>query len=291
MLPERKGIAASLPGAAPAQLETEVARKLENALAPLQGLKNITTKVQDGAVTVTAEFRLEKPVQEAVDDVRSAVQGVRSDLPSDLRDPIVKKIDLSGQPVLAYTVRLRMAEFGVVHRYEPSGALHGLLRVRAFTQDDAHIFCREDQIVQEVQDFCALADRVYKDFGFTYSIKLALRPDKRFGSDAMWDQAEAELRDAVVASGVSASEWASHFDTVNVCFSKGLGAPVGSALCGSRELIAEVLYVGQPAVVLRQRLEPGEVRHQRRLAEDGPLGGGELGEYEREQHGRLSSNG
>ena len=84
-------VTASLPGAAPAQLETEVARKLENAVATLQGLKNITTKVQDGAVTLTAEFRLEKPVQEAVDDVRSAVQGVRSDLPGDLRDPIVKK--------------------------------------------------------------------------------------------------------------------------------------------------------------------------------------------------------
>ncbi len=99
-------VTASLPGAAPAQLETEVARKLENAVATLQGLKNITTKVQDGAVTLTAEFRLEKPVQEAVDDVRSAVQGVRSDLPGDLRDPIVKKIDLAGSPVLAYTVRV-----------------------------------------------------------------------------------------------------------------------------------------------------------------------------------------
>ncbi len=98
-------ISASLPGAAPAQLETEVARKLENAVAPLQGLKNVTTKVQDGSVTVTAEFRLEKPVQEAVDDVRSAVQGVRSDLPSDVRDPIVRKVDLAGQPVLAYTIR------------------------------------------------------------------------------------------------------------------------------------------------------------------------------------------
>jgi multidrug efflux pump subunit AcrB len=96
---------ASLPGAAPSQLETDVARKLENALAPLQGLKHITTKVQDGAVAITAEFRMEKPVQEAVDDVRSAVQGVRADLPSDLRDPIVQKINLAGTPVLAYTVR------------------------------------------------------------------------------------------------------------------------------------------------------------------------------------------
>ena len=96
---------ASLPGAAPSQLETDVARKLENALAPLQGLKHITTKVQDGAVAITAEFRMEKPVQEAVDDVRSAIQGVRADLPSDLRDPIVQKINLAGTPVLAYTVR------------------------------------------------------------------------------------------------------------------------------------------------------------------------------------------
>lgn len=98
-------VTANLAGAAPSRLETDVARKLENALAPLQGLKHITTKVQEGVVTITAEFRMEKPVQEAVDDVRSAVQGVRADLPSDLRDPIVQKINLAGTPVLAYTVR------------------------------------------------------------------------------------------------------------------------------------------------------------------------------------------
>jgi multidrug efflux pump subunit AcrB len=98
-------VTASLPGAAPSQLETDVARKLENALAPLQGLKHITTKVQDGSVSITAEFRLEKPGQEAVDDVRSAIQGVRADLPGDLRDPVVQKINLAGTPVLAYTVR------------------------------------------------------------------------------------------------------------------------------------------------------------------------------------------
>ena len=96
---------ASLPGAAPTQLETDVARKLENALAPLQGLKHITTKVQDGPVSITAEFRMEKPVQEAVDDVRSAIQSVRADLPGELRDPIVQKINLAGTPVLAYTLR------------------------------------------------------------------------------------------------------------------------------------------------------------------------------------------
>ncbi|MES2980663.1 MAG: efflux RND transporter permease subunit [Pseudomonadota bacterium] len=97
-------ISASLPGAAPAQLETEVARKLENSIATVQGLKHIYTKVQDGGVTLTAEFRLEKPVQEAVDDVRSAVARVRSDLPADVRDPIVSKMDLAGQPVLAFTI-------------------------------------------------------------------------------------------------------------------------------------------------------------------------------------------
>ncbi|MEY2685665.1 MAG: Swarming motility protein SwrC [Pseudomonadota bacterium] len=98
-------VTASLPGAAPAQLETDVARKLENAIAPLQGLKHITTKVQDGVVTLTSEFRLEKPVQEALDEVRSAVQGARADLPSDLRDPVVQKLNLAGTPVLAYTIR------------------------------------------------------------------------------------------------------------------------------------------------------------------------------------------
>jgi threonyl-tRNA synthetase len=99
---------------------------------------------------------------------------------------------------------MRMAEMGCCHRNEPHGALHGIMRVRQFTQDDGHIFCREDQIVEEVRKFCALADRVYKELGFeSYKIKLALRPEKRFGSDAMWDQAENELRDAVHAAGLA----------------------------------------------------------------------------------------
>jgi threonyl-tRNA synthetase len=102
---------------------------------------------------------------------------------------------------------LRLYENGCCHRNEPHGALHGLMRVRQFTQDDAHIFCREDQIVEEVKAFCALADRIYKDFGFTYAIKLALRPEKRFGSDADWDKAENELRDAVVAAGLAIPEY------------------------------------------------------------------------------------
>jgi len=103
---------------------------------------------------------------------------------------------------------LRIYENGCCHRNEPHGALHGLMRVRQFTQDDAHIFCREDQIVDEVRSFCALADRIYKDLGFeSYAIKLALRPDKRFGTDEMWDQAEAELRDAVAAAGLANEDY------------------------------------------------------------------------------------
>ncbi|MGJ8757377.1 efflux RND transporter permease subunit [Acinetobacter sp. HC8-3S] len=98
-------VTAALPGAAPPQLETEVARKIENSIATLQGLRNQYTKIQDGVVTVTAEFQLEKPLQEAVDDVRNAVSQVRSDLPADLRDPIVSKINLSGSPILTYTIQ------------------------------------------------------------------------------------------------------------------------------------------------------------------------------------------
>ena len=102
---------------------------------------------------------------------------------------------------------LRLYENGCCHRNEPHGALHGLMRVRQFTQDDAHIFCREDQIITEVRAFCELADRIYKDFGFTYSIKLALRPEKRFGTEEMWDMAETELRNAVIEAGLATPEY------------------------------------------------------------------------------------
>ena len=97
-------VTATLPGAAPAQMETEVARKIENAIASLQGIRHIYTKAQDGVATVTAEFRLEKPTQEAVDDVRDAVSSIRTDLPGDLEDPIISKVDLAGMPILTYTV-------------------------------------------------------------------------------------------------------------------------------------------------------------------------------------------
>ena len=97
-------INAALPGASPEQLENEVARRLENSIAKLQGLRHIYTTVRDGNVSITAEFRLEKPVQEAVDDVRSAISEVRADLPSELREPVVSKLNVAGSPILAFTV-------------------------------------------------------------------------------------------------------------------------------------------------------------------------------------------
>jgi threonyl-tRNA synthetase len=98
---------------------------------------------------------------------------------------------------------LRMAEFGACHRYEPSGALHGIMRVRAFTQDDAHIFCTEDQVPAETARFVALLRSVYEDFGFpSFRIKFADRPDMRAGDDATWDRAEASLRRACELAGV-----------------------------------------------------------------------------------------
>jgi len=97
-------VTASLPGASPAQMETDVARKLEDSVATVQGVKHIYTIVQTGTVTVTVEFRLEIPTQEAVDGVRDAVSRIRSSLPGDLRDPVVAKVNLSGSPILTYTV-------------------------------------------------------------------------------------------------------------------------------------------------------------------------------------------
>jgi threonyl-tRNA synthetase len=102
---------------------------------------------------------------------------------------------------------IRYAEFGSCHRNEPSGALHGLMRVRAFTQDDGHVFCTEEQVQSEVTAFHAQAMRVYRDFGFSdITIKIALRPDKRVGSDADWDRAEAALRAALSSVGVPWTE-------------------------------------------------------------------------------------
>jgi len=98
---------------------------------------------------------------------------------------------------------LRLGEFGACHRNEPSGALHGIMRVRGFTQDDGHIFCTEEQIQSEVSNFIALLRKVYRDFGFEEILyKLSTRPEKRVGSDEIWDRSEAALQTALVAEGI-----------------------------------------------------------------------------------------
>ena len=112
-------------------------------------------------------------------------------------------VQIFNQGIKSYRdLPLRLAEFGSCHRYEPSGAMHGIMRVRGFTQDDAHIFCREDQITEEGVAFCALLASVYRDLGFDkFRIKFSDRPAKRAGSDAVWDQAEAALMEATRAAG------------------------------------------------------------------------------------------
>ena len=131
---------------------------------------------------------------------------------SEKRDYAVKPMNCPGhvqvfnQGLRSYRdLPLRLAEFGSCHRNEPSGALHGLMRVRGFVQDDAHIFCTEDQIDSEAQAFNRLVMKVYKQFEFNdVSVKLSLRPEKRAGSDETWDKAEEGLRNALRACDV---EW------------------------------------------------------------------------------------
>ena len=123
-------VTAQLPGASPSQLETDVARKLENQIATLQGVKHIYTSVQDGVSTTTVEFRLEKPTQEAVDDVRDAVSRVRSDLPADLRDPVISKFDLAGSPILTYTVASSRMDDEALSWFVDDTVTRALLSVR-----------------------------------------------------------------------------------------------------------------------------------------------------------------
>jgi len=113
-------------------------------------------------------------------------------------------VQIFNQGIKSYRdLPLRMAEFGSCHRYEPSGALHGLMRVRGFTQDDAHIFCTERQIASETEIFCSLLSSIYRDLGFdNFRIKFSDRPDNRAGSDETWDQAEAALLEATKMAGI-----------------------------------------------------------------------------------------
>ncbi|OAM31958.1 threonine--tRNA ligase [Eikenella sp. NML03-A-027] len=133
---------------------------------------------------------------------------------SEKRDYAVKPMNCPGHvQIFNHGLRsyrdlpMRLAEFGSCHRNEPSGALHGLMRVRGFVQDDAHIFCTEDQIAEETRAFNQLVMKIYKQFGFEHvSIKLSLRPEQRAGSDETWDKAEQGLRGALTACGVQWEE-------------------------------------------------------------------------------------
>jgi threonyl-tRNA synthetase len=113
-------------------------------------------------------------------------------------------IEIFKQGIKSYRdLPLRMAEFGTCHRYEPTGSLHGLMRVRSFVQDDAHIFCTEEQITEETVEFCKLLIEVYNELGFKdIKVKFSDRPEKRAGSDAIWDKAESSLKQAVEAAGL-----------------------------------------------------------------------------------------
>ncbi|MDR0380005.1 MAG: threonine--tRNA ligase [Candidatus Accumulibacter sp.] len=133
---------------------------------------------------------------------------------SEKRDYAIKPMNCPGHILIFNTglhsyrdLPLRYGEFGSCHRNEPSGALHGIMRVRGFTQDDGHIFCTEDQIQSEVTAFNALVRKVYADFGFhDIAVKLALRPEKRIGEDEVWEKAETALREALKASGLAWDE-------------------------------------------------------------------------------------
>jgi threonyl-tRNA synthetase len=113
-------------------------------------------------------------------------------------------VQIFNQGIRSYReLPLRMAEFGACHRYEPSGALHGIMRVRAFTQDDAHIFCEEHQIAAETVSFVALLSSIYRDLGFeSFRVKFSDRPPNRAGDDATWDRAEGALKQACATAGV-----------------------------------------------------------------------------------------
>jgi hydrophobe/amphiphile efflux-1 (HAE1) family protein len=123
-------VSAVLPGASPAQMETEVTRKIENVIATVQGVKNIYSTVQDGNASITAEFRLEKPTQEALDEVRSAVQQIRADLPADLRDPVINKLNFSAAPILAFTVRSSRMDAEALSWFVDNTITRKLLSVR-----------------------------------------------------------------------------------------------------------------------------------------------------------------
>jgi multidrug efflux pump subunit AcrB len=123
-------VVASLPGAAPSQMETEVARRIENAVASLQGVKHIYTRVNDGSATITVEFRLEKPTQEALDETRDAVNRIRAELPAELLNPVVSKVNIAGTPIMTFTVASDRLDEEALSWFVDNEVTRGLLNVR-----------------------------------------------------------------------------------------------------------------------------------------------------------------
>ena len=195
-------VTASLPGASPAQLETEVARKLENSIATLQGIKHIYTTVQDGSSITTVEFRLEKPTQEAVDDVRDAVSRVRSDLPTDLRDPIVSKVELSGSPILTYTVASSRMDDEALSWFVDDQVTRSLLSVRG-----VGAVSRVGGVTREVRVELDPA-RLQALNATAADISRQLRQTQREGSGGRTDLGGAEQSVRTIATVQSAAELA-----------------------------------------------------------------------------------
>jgi multidrug efflux pump subunit AcrB len=195
-------VTASLPGASPSQLETEVARKIENSVATLQGIKHIYTTVQDGVASVTVEFRLEKPTQEAVDDVRDAVARVRSDLPGDLRDPVISKMELAGTPILTYTVASDRMDDEALSWFVDNQVAKAMLSVRG-----VGAVTRVGGVTREVQ--VALDPLKLQSLGATASdISRQLRQVQQEASGGRTDVGGAEQSVRTIATVQSAAELA-----------------------------------------------------------------------------------
>ncbi len=195
-------ISAALPGASPSQMETEVVRKIENSVATVTGVKHIYGKVQDGSATVTVEFRLEKTTQEAIDDVRDAVSRVRSDLPGDLRDPVISKLELSGAPILTYTVAARGMDDEALSWFVDNTVTKRLLGVRG-----VGAVARVGGVTREVQIALDPA-RLQALNASATDISRQLRQIQQEGSGGRTDVGGAEQSVRTIATVQSADELA-----------------------------------------------------------------------------------
>lgn len=234
-------VSTSLPGAAPAQMETEVARKIENSVATLQGVKNIYTKVQDGSATITVEFRLERTPQEALDDVRDAVQRIRADLPADLRDPQISKVDLAGLPILTYTVASSRMDAEALSWFVDNEVARAVLAVRG-----VGAVGRVGGVTREVQVELDPA-RLLALNATAAEISRALRNTQQDASGGRADLGGAEQSVRTIATVASARELGQLQVTLNDGRSLRLDE-VAKVSDTTAELRSAALLNGQPVV-------------------------------------------